>query len=94
MAVNAFGGGVDKSNIFLLQSLDGGATWALVAVVNNNGTTTDQWQPNVVVSPTGDRIGVFYYSRQEDPAGNNLLNTTVALASFPARQLHFRPARL
>jgi hypothetical protein len=61
----------DKANIYFVQSTERGATWSARTQVNDDGTTTDQWTPNVVVSPAGDKIGIFYYSRQED-AGNNL----------------------
>src|SRR5207244_1917458 len=72
VAYNKSPGGGDKANIFFVQSTDGGATWSAPVTVNDDGTTTDQWQPNVVVSPAGDKIGIFYYSRQEDTVSNNL----------------------
>jgi hypothetical protein len=72
----ALSGDPDKSNIYFVQSTDGGATWSARTQVNDDGNTTDQWTPNVVVSPAGDKIGIFYYSRQEDTATNNLLSTT------------------
>ena len=62
--------GVDKADIFFVQSIDGGATWSPAVRVNDDATTTDQWQPTITVSPTGDRVGFFYYSRQEDAANN------------------------
>jgi len=62
----------DKADIFFEQSTDGGATWSEPTQVNDDGTTTDQWNPNVVVSPSGDRLGIFYYSRQDDTTNNNL----------------------
>src|SRR5439155_10419475 len=72
-AYNDLGTGVgDKADIFFVQSTDGGATWSSRNKVNDDATTTDQWFPNVVVSPAGDRIGIFYYSRQDDTANNNL----------------------
>ena len=66
------GTGSDKADIFFEQSTDGGATWSAPLKVNDDATTTDQWQPTILVSPAGDRLGIFYYSRQEDPASNNL----------------------
>jgi hypothetical protein len=50
----------------------GGATLNCRTQVNGDGTTTDQRFPNVVVSPAGDRLGIFYYSSQDDTANNNL----------------------
>lgn len=62
----------DHADIFLVQSTDGGANWSAPIRVNDDATIADQWFPNVVVSPAGDQIGIFYYSRQEDAANNNL----------------------
>src|SRR4029077_5083761 len=81
----------DKSNIYLVQSTDGGATWSARTQVNDDGTTTDQWQPNVVVSPAGDRIGVFYYSRQGD-AGNNLFKYYGRIGAIVGPAITFSPS--
>jgi Abnormal spindle-like microcephaly-assoc'd, ASPM-SPD-2-Hydin len=64
--------GVDKADIFLVQSNNGGTTWSAPVRVNDDATTTDQWQPTIAVTPDGANVGVFYYSRQEDVANNNL----------------------
>ncbi len=64
--------GADKADIFMVTSTDGGATWSARVRVNDDATTTDQWQPTVAVSTDGSRLGVFYYSRQEDTVNNNL----------------------
>jgi hypothetical protein len=66
------GTGADKADVFLTQSTDGGATWGAPVKVNDDATTTDQWMPTLAVTPDGSRLGVFYYSRQEDAANNNL----------------------
>jgi hypothetical protein len=62
----------DKADIYFKTSSDGGATWSSAVRVNSDSTTTDQWQPTIAVSPDGSRVGVFYYSRQEDTSGDNL----------------------
>jgi hypothetical protein len=62
--------GADKGDIYLVTSTDGGATWSARVRVNDDATTTDQWQPTIAVTPEGTGIGIFYYSRQEDPANN------------------------
>ena len=62
--------GVDKADIFYVMSTNNGATWSAPVRVNDDATTTDQWQPTVAVSPNGQNIGFFYYSRQEDAANN------------------------
>jgi len=62
--------GTDKADIYMVMSTDGGATWSARTQVNDDLTTTDQWQPTIAVTPNGNRIGIFYYSRQEDAANN------------------------
>src|SRR5262245_10874786 len=64
--------GTDKADVFVVMSTDGGATWGPATRVNDDATTTDQWQPTIAVTPDGSRVGVFYYSRQLDVANNNL----------------------
>jgi hypothetical protein len=66
------GPSIDKADVFFTQSTNGGATWDAPVKVNDDGATTDQWQPTIAVTPDGTGLGVFYYSRQEDPVNNNL----------------------
>jgi hypothetical protein len=63
---NNKGAGTDKADIFFVQSTNGGATWSAPVKVNDDATTTDQWQPTIAVTPDGSKLGIFYYSRQED----------------------------
>ncbi|MBO0724946.1 MAG: exo-alpha-sialidase, partial [Blastocatellia bacterium] len=51
--------GVDKADVFVTQSTDGGVTWAAPIRVNDDATTTDQWQPTLAVTPDGANLGVF-----------------------------------
>lgn len=67
---NNDGAGADKADVFLVQSTDGGTTWSVATKVNDDVTTTDQWQPTIAVTPDGNKLGIFYYSRQ-DSANNN-----------------------
>jgi len=60
------GAGADKADIFIVSSTDGGATWGAPFKVNDDATTTDQWNPAVAVTADGARLGIFYYSRQVD----------------------------
>src|SRR5215475_12991155 len=83
--------GVDKADIFVAQSIDGGATWGLPVKVNDDATTTDQWQPTLAVTPDGANLGIFYYSRQEDPA-NNLFKFYGRTASISGSTLTFTPS--
>src|SRR5215510_2996376 len=81
--------GVDKVDIFVAQSTDGGATWGAPIRVNDDATTTDQWQPTLAVTPDGANLGIFYYSRQEDPVGNNLFKFYGRTASISGPTLSF-----
>jgi hypothetical protein len=84
--------GVDKADIFVVQSTDGGATWGVPIRVNDDATTTDQWQPTLAVTPDGANLGVFYYSRQEDPVDNNLFKFYGRTASISGPTLTFTPS--
>lgn len=56
----------DKGDIFMVQSTNNGATWSAPVKVNDDLTTTDQWQPTLAVSPDGTKLMVNYYSREVD----------------------------
>ncbi|MBO0797247.1 MAG: hypothetical protein J2P31_00335, partial [Blastocatellia bacterium] len=84
--------GLDKADVFLVQSTDGGATWGAPVRVNDDATTTDQWQPTLAVTPDGANLGIFYYSRQEDPTGNNLFKFYGRTASISGSTLAFTPS--
>jgi len=88
---NNIGTAPDKADIQLVQSTDGGATWSAPVRVNDDATTTDQWQPTLAVSTDGTRLGVFYYSRQEDPA-NNLLKYYGRIATLSGATTTFTPS--
>jgi hypothetical protein len=81
--------GADKADIFFVQSTNGGATWSPAVRVNDDATTTDQWQPTIAVSTDGARLGFFYYSRQEDPAGNNLFRFYGRIAAISGATVTF-----
>ena len=83
--------GVDKADIFVTQSTDGGGAWGAPVRVNDDVTTTDQWQPTLAVTPDGANLGIFYYSRQEDPA-NNLFKFYGRTASISGPTLTFTPS--
>src|SRR5215831_5159445 len=83
--------GVDKADVFVVQSTDGGATWGAPIRVNDAATTTDQWQPTLAVTPDGANLGIFYYSRQEDPV-NNLFKFYGRIARVSGPTLTFTPS--
>ena len=89
---NNHGAGSDKADVFFVQSTDGGATWSAPVKVNDDTTTTDQWQPTIAVSPDGSKVGIFYYSRQEDPSGNNLFKYYGRIGTISGSTVTFSPS--
>jgi hypothetical protein len=85
------GSGTDKADVFLVQSTNGGATWSAPLKVNDDTTNTDQWQPTIAVTPDGSKLGIFYYSRQEDP-NNNLFKYYGRVATIVGSTLTFAPS--
>jgi hypothetical protein len=74
------------------MSTDGGTTWGPRIKINDDVTTNDQWQPTIAVTPDGSKLGIFYYSRQEDLTRRTATRSTTsssitaASAPFPARR--------
>jgi hypothetical protein len=64
----------DKADVFLTESTNGGSTWSSPVKVNDDATTTDQWQPAIAVTPDGSHVGVFWYDRRNDPANDSLID--------------------
>jgi hypothetical protein len=83
--------GVDKADVFFTISSNGGLTWTAPVRVNSDATTTDQWQPTIAVSPDGSKVGIFYYSRQEDPANNNLFKYYGSIGAIVGATVTFAP---
>ena len=86
------GAGPDKADIFITQSSTAGTSWSTPVRVNDDATTTDQWFPTLAVSPDGTKLGVFYYSRQEDPTGNNLFRYYGRVATLSGATTTFAPS--
>jgi hypothetical protein len=89
---NSRGAGTDKADVFFVQSTNGGATWSAPVKVNDDATTTDQWQPTLAVTPDGSKLGIFYSSRQEDPTGNNLFKYYGRIATISGATVTFAPS--
>ena len=87
---NNDGPGVDKGDVLLVQSTDGGATWSAPVKINDDVTTTDQWQPTITMAPDGSSLGIFYYSRQED-AGNNAFKYYGRTGAISGSMITFLP---
>ncbi len=91
LTFNNKGQGSDKADIFMVTSTDGGASWSTPPTkVNDDVTTTDQWQPTIAITPDGQNLGIFYYSRQED-AANNLFKFYGRLATITGSTVTFSP---
>jgi hypothetical protein len=71
----------DKADIYFTQSSDGGLHWSAPTRVNKDATNHDQWQPTLAVTPDGNRVGVFWYDRRDDPH-NFLINRFGAIEDF------------
>ena len=84
--------GADKGDVYMVMSTNNGATWSARVKVNDDVTTTDQWQPTIAVSPDGLNLGIFYYSRQEDPVANNLFKYYSRTASITGPVVTFGPS--
>lgn len=72
----------DESNVYYRKSTDGGATWQPEVLINDDGGTTDQYQPSMSIG-AGNVVTIGYYSRQND-AANNLLLDYYSRTSFDA----------
>jgi hypothetical protein len=73
----------DRADIYFTQSTDGGTTWSAPVTVNDDGTTTDQWQPAIAVKPNGTQLFIGWYDRRNDP-GNFFIDTFGAVADIDA----------
>ncbi len=79
------GNGLD---IYFSRSTDGGKTWSIPFVVNDDKTVTDQFYPTMDVKKDGG-VAVFYYDRRNDP--NNNLTDLYGSYSFDGG-VTFKPA--
>ncbi|MBE0570826.1 MAG: hypothetical protein IH618_04705, partial [Ignavibacteriaceae bacterium] len=83
--------GTDKADIFMVMSTNGGSNWTSAVRVNDDATTTDQWMPTIAVTPDGSKLGIFYYSRQEDTGSNNLFKYYGRIGSISGSTVTFNP---
>lgn len=84
--------GTDKADVFMVTSTNNGATWSAPVRVNDDATTTDQFFPTVAVSTNGTKVGIFYYSRQEDAANNNLFKYYGRIGTVTGGTVSFDPS--
>ena len=83
--------GTDKADVYMTKSTNSGTTWSTPERVNDDATTTDQWQPTIAVTTDGANIGIFYYSRQED-AANNLFKYYGRTGTISGSTVTFTPS--
>jgi BNR repeat-like domain len=84
--------GPDKATVLMVQSTDSGASWSTPTRINDDSTTTDQWFPALAVSPDGTKLGIFYYSRQEDAANNNQFKYYARIGDISGTAVNFGPS--
>jgi hypothetical protein len=88
---------VTNTDVFLMTSTNGGASWSGPALVDSSGT--DQWFPWVDVNPVNGTVGVLYHDRvaadpslyntalTEMPGSKTIVNTA---PSHPTKSRFFR----
>ncbi|MCB2219526.1 MAG: S8 family serine peptidase [Bacteroidetes bacterium] len=60
-------GSMDEGDIYFIRSTDGGFTWTMPLMINDDGTMNDQIMPWMDVKPNG-MIDIAWYDRRNDPA--------------------------
>jgi hypothetical protein len=58
------GAGSDPGDVYYIRSTDGGVTFGTPFLLNTDGGTRPQWQPNLSVSPTGTLLATWYDARE------------------------------
>lgn len=55
-----------QTDIMLVKSTNGGASWSTPVKVNQDGGNADQFQQSIAIAPSG-QINVAYFDRRHDP---------------------------
>jgi len=58
------GAGSDPGDVYYIRSTDGGSTFSTPFLLNTDGGTRPQWQPNISVSPSGTLLATWYDARE------------------------------
>jgi hypothetical protein len=82
-------GSTDKADIFFTMSTDGGNTWSKSIRVNDDNTTTDQWQLALAVTPDGNHVGIFWYDRRNDPVNDSLIDRYGVIGTMSGHTVSF-----
>jgi hypothetical protein len=81
-AYEDYGAGFD--NVLLTASYDGGTTWTAPIQVNDNGSATDSFQPNLSVAPDGAVSVAFYDRRLACPTAGTSEGVAAGIGLDPA----------
>jgi hypothetical protein len=82
-------GPTDKADIFLTMSTDGGNTWSSPLRVNDDTTTTDQWQPAIALTPDGTHVFITWYDRRNDPTNDSLIDRYGVIGTVSGHSVSF-----
>lgn len=80
----------DHGNVFLRRSTDNGATWSAALLVNDDGTTRDQFSPTIGVLPGGCQLLVAFYDRRLS-ANNTLIDRFGSIGIISGSTITFAP---
>jgi hypothetical protein len=81
----------DKADILFTMSTDGGNTWSNPLQVNDDATTTDQWQPAIALTPDGTHLFISLYDRRNDPANDSLIDRYGVIGAISGHTVNFAP---
>jgi hypothetical protein len=84
-------GSADKGDIFFTMSGDGGNTWSKSIRVNDDTTTTDQWQPALALTPDGTHVFITWYDRRNDPTNDSLIDRYGVIGTISGHTVRFAP---
>lgn len=77
--------GNDRGNVYVVQGegITGfSPSWSAPTRINDDSTTTDQWQPAITVSPLGNMAFVGWYDKRNDPTNNLTIQTWGSIATI------------
>jgi subtilisin-like proprotein convertase family protein len=90
VTVNDNPAGVDRGDVYFLQTTDGGATWSPLVRVNDDVTTRDQWQPSIGVTEDGSHVFIGFYDRRFSVT-NTLIDVFGAVGTVSGTTVTFGP---
>lgn len=75
----------DRGDIYVLEgtpNTDDSLTWIANVRIKDDNSETDQWLPDVTISPDGTKLFIGYYNRQEDIINNSFIKAYGAVADI------------